>query len=58
MDYDFKGSALPTRVVFDNPIENPLCIRFVVKSGVGDGQGFASCAEMEFYRRNRTILMF
>jgi hypothetical protein len=52
MDYDFKGSALPTRVVFDNPIENPLCIRFVVKSGVGDGQGFASCAEMEFYRRN------
>ena len=52
MDYDFKGSALPTRIVFDNPIENPLCIRFVVKSGVGDGQGFVSCAEMEFYRRN------
>ena len=52
MDYDFKGSSIPTRVVFEKPVEKPLCIRFVVKSGTGDGQGFASCAEMEFYRRN------
>jgi hypothetical protein len=51
-DYDFKGSSIPTRVVFEKPVEKPLAIRFVIKSGVGDGQGFASCAEMEFYRRN------
>ena len=27
-------------------------VQFIVKSGSGDGQGFAACAEMEFYKKN------
>lgn len=52
LDYDFKGSSSPTKVTFANPVVKPKSIRLVVKSGHGDGQGFASCAEMEFYRVN------
>ncbi len=52
MDYDFKGSNAPTKVVFDEPLKNPTTVRFVIKSGVGDGQGFAACSEMEFYTNN------
>lgn len=52
MDFDFKGSNAATKVIFDKPLVNPKTVRFVVKSGSGDGQGFASCAEMEFYRIN------
>ncbi len=52
MDYNFNGVSSPTRVTFNKTISNPLILRFVVKSGAGDGQGFASCAEMEFYRQN------
>lgn len=51
-DYDFKGSPLAAKVMLDKPLIKPLSVKFVVKSGHGDGQGFASCAEMEFYRRN------
>lgn len=50
MDYDFKGSSASTKVVFKNPVLKPKSIRFIIKSGHGDGQGFASCAEMEFYK--------
>ncbi|MFA6702948.1 MAG: M60 family metallopeptidase [Dysgonamonadaceae bacterium] len=53
MDYDFKGSQSATKVTFGKTIENPKSIKFIVKSGVGDQQGFASCAEMEFYRINQ-----
>lgn len=52
MDFDFMGSGSATKVVFDAPVIEPKTIRFVVKSGAGDGQGFAACAEMEFYRFN------
>lgn len=49
--YDFKGSSTPNSISFDTPLLNPTEIKFVVKSGMGDNQnGFASCAEMEFYR--------
>lgn len=51
-DYDFKGSSMMTKVLFDKPLIKPLSVKFVVKSGNGDRQGFASCSEMEFYRRN------
>ncbi len=50
MDYDFKGSSASAKVIFKNPILKPKSIRMVIKSGHGDGQGFASCAEMEFYK--------
>ncbi len=52
MDFDFKGSGSATKIIFEKPIVKPKSVRFVVKSGAGDGQGFATCAEMEFYRNN------
>lgn len=52
LEYDFEGSSNPTRIDFEKPLFNPKSIQFVVKSGVGSGQGFASCAEMEFYKYN------
>ncbi len=51
LDKDFEGSATATRITFDNTVR-AKSFRFVVKSGAGDGQGFASCAEMEFYAKN------
>jgi hypothetical protein len=51
-DFDFMRSGSATKVVFDKPLINPTTVRFVVNSGSGDGQGFASCSEMEFYRFN------
>lgn len=52
MDYDFKGSGSATKIIFDDPLQKPTTVRFVIKSGAGDGQGYASCAEMEFYQAN------
>lgn len=52
-DYDFKGTGEPKKVDFSPALVGVTAFRFVVKSGAGDGQGFASCAEMEFYRRNK-----
>jgi hypothetical protein len=50
-DFDFGGKNVPTRIDFDKPLRKPASIEIVVKSGVGDNEtGFASCAEMEFYR--------
>lgn len=52
MDKDFQGSSVAVRVEFDSPLVDVKTVRFVVKSGTGDNQGFASCAEMEFYKKN------
>lgn len=51
LDKDFLGSGSATKVLFDATV-HAKSFRFVVKSGAGDGQGFASCAEMEFYAKN------
>ncbi|TDN97126.1 M60 family metallopeptidase [Sunxiuqinia elliptica] len=51
-DYNFNGSSASSRVTFSKAITKPATIQLVVKSGAGDGQGFVSCAEMEFYRKN------
>ncbi len=48
---DFEGTNSSKDVVFDEPLMNPESIRFKIISGAGDGQGFASCAEMEFYKK-------
>lgn len=48
---DFEGSSSPTRVMFNETV-HALSFKFIVKSGAGDDQGFASCAEMEFYAKN------
>lgn len=52
LDHDMQGSGSAAKIVFETPLVNPRTIRFIVKSGAGDGQGFASCAEMEFFRIN------
>lgn len=52
VEHDFKGSGSASKIKFQQSLKNPKTIRFVVKSGAGTGQGFASCAEMEFYRAN------
>ena len=51
IDKDFQGSASAVKVLFEQTI-HAKSFRFVVKTGAGDGQGFASCAEMEFYAKN------
>lgn len=51
-DFDFKGESRPNKIVFPQPLIDPVNIEFIVKSGVGDnGTGFVSCAEMEFFRQ-------
>ena len=49
--YDFKGSGSPA--VIDLKGKKPEYVKVIVKSGLGDnGTGFASCAEMQFFRKN------
>lgn len=52
MDYDFQGNSNARKVVFPKPLIGVSAVRLTVKSGYGDGQGFASCAEMQFFRKN------
>lgn len=52
MTHDFEGGASAAKVEFPEPLIGVTAVRLTVKSGAGDGQGFASCAEMEFYKRN------
>ncbi|MDR1120402.1 MAG: M60 family metallopeptidase, partial [Dysgonamonadaceae bacterium] len=52
-DYNFAGSSIPSVIYFDTPLQNVDSIQIKVKSGVGgNGNGFASCAEMQFFRKN------
>jgi hypothetical protein len=52
-DYDFGGSSMPSIISFDEPLRDVDQIRIIVKSGAGEGgKQFASCAEMQFYRKN------
>lgn len=52
MTKNFGGSNAAVRVDFPKSQIGVGEVQFVVKSGAGDGQGFASCAEMEFYKKN------
>ncbi len=47
-DFDFHGSSQPGRVTIPGG-KKPTCVKFVVKSGLGN---FVSCAEMRFFRYN------
>jgi hypothetical protein len=51
-DYDFQGSSSASLITFSPALVNPAQIQFVIKSGVGDRQGFVSCAEMQFFKKN------
>jgi hypothetical protein len=54
--YNLNGSGSPYTFNFSEGLVNPDTIRFVVLSGAGDNAtGYASCAEMEFYRRNPEV---
>ncbi|MDH8701171.1 hypothetical protein M2138_000510 [Dysgonomonadaceae bacterium PH5-43] len=50
--YDFAGSGNASKVKFSEQLSKVKTIEFTILSGAGDGNGFASCAEMEFYRIN------
>ena len=50
-DYEIQDKAAPTRLSFDKPIR-AKSFRFIVRKGYGDGAGFASCAEMEFFKKS------
>ena len=52
MDYDFKAQGIAKKVTFPQSQIGVTAVRFTVKSGGGDGQGFASCAEMRFFKKN------
>ncbi|MBR5036937.1 MAG: M60 family metallopeptidase [Prevotella sp.] len=48
--FNLEGSSAASRIPFgDSGVDNVKSLRFVVKSGTN---GFASCAEMEFYEKN------
>ena len=49
MSYNFNGSTSARRVDFPQSLIGVSAIRLTVKSGTGN---FASCAEMEFYKKN------
>lgn len=46
---DWGGSSQIRDITFPEPLKNPVSIQFKIKSGAGN---FASCAEMEFYKKN------
>lgn len=54
MDYDCGGETVtaankqPSHIELPGTIVNPLAVKFIVLTGRG---GFASCAEMEFYKK-------
>lgn len=50
--FNFNGKSSPSRITFTEPLIHPRAVKFHVLSGDGDGKGFVSCAEMEFYRKN------
>lgn len=50
--YTLSGTNTASQIRFNTSILKVKEIRFVIKSGYGDGNGFASCAEMEFYKNN------
>jgi hypothetical protein len=53
LDKDFLGNDFPTCVDFEPALENVAAVQLVVRSSVSDaGRAFASCSEIEFYRRN------
>ncbi|MGQ1928973.1 M60 family metallopeptidase [Ornithobacterium rhinotracheale] len=46
---DFKLSNSAVKIDLPTPVKNPESVKIRVLAGYGDGKGFASCAEMEFY---------
>ncbi len=53
--FNFGGSSSASCISFDGGLVHPESIRLIVKSGVGDGNGFASCVEMEFFKATTEV---
>lgn len=51
MNVDFKGQRDIKRIDFPKTQKKVVAVRLVVKSGTGENNGFASCAEMQFYQK-------
>ena len=50
--YDFKGNGSPSVIDFKG--KTVEYVKVIVKLGMGDNEtGFASCAEMQFFRKNK-----
>lgn len=49
-DYNLEGNARPAVIRLPTPLAKAGAVRFVVKSGAGDDNGFAAASEMEFYK--------
>ena len=52
MSHEFGGRSSASKVEFPESLIGVTAVKFIVKKGYGDGQGFVSCAEMEFYKKN------
>ena len=55
--YDFKMQSTPSRINFEESLEKVRKVKFVVKTGLGDGTGYSyvSCSEMQFFARNTSM---
>ena len=55
--YDFKMQSAPSRISFKDPLKGVSKVKFVVKTGLGDGTGYSyvSCSEMQFFSRNTSL---
>ena len=51
-EIDLEGSAQASKVLFDRTLLGAESVKIIVHSGAGDGQGFASAREIEFYQNN------
>lgn len=49
---NFNGSKAPSKLVFKTPLTDVRTVRIVVKSGAGDGKGFAAAAEIQFFKNS------
>lgn len=50
--YELPNAGTPKRIEFSSPQTGVTSVKFIIEEGYGDGKGFASCAEMEFYKFN------
>lgn len=55
--YDFKMQSASSRISFKESLQGVTKVKFVVKTGLGDGTGYSyvSCSEMQFFARNTSM---
>lgn len=55
--YDFKMQSASSRISLKETLKGVTKVKFVVKTGLGDGTGYSyvSCSEMQFFTRNTSM---